>query len=72
MCQRRDEWIMTDPAVNMFRAQICCVGIITASGPVYHWRGSEEGGEVRGSRGGRDSTGRGEGAGVGRREQVKI
>lgn len=33
VCQRRDEWIMTDPAVNTFWAQICCVGIITGSGP---------------------------------------
>lgn len=30
VCQRRDEWITTDPAVNMFRAAICCVGMITA------------------------------------------
>lgn len=27
---------MTDPCVDMFRAQICSVGIITDSGSVYH------------------------------------
>lgn len=30
---------MTDPVVDMFCAQICSVGIITGSDPVYHPKG---------------------------------
>lgn len=49
---------MTDPGVDMFCAQICSVGIITDSGPVYHPKGVAESGGRAGWRSQLSSTGK--------------